>query len=98
MAGDFNAHLPYFCSTPNQQGRELFATASTIPATLNVRYEFRDTVDSILHDSADSYAQLRLSYTQSRKFRLNQQDPGDVGHDPFEELYDEIYEELYDEF
>ena len=25
VAGDFNAHLPYFCSTFNQQGRELFA-------------------------------------------------------------------------
>ncbi|MDE0521456.1 MAG: VacJ family lipoprotein [Boseongicola sp.] len=73
-------------------------TASTIPAALNVRYEFSDTVDSVLHDSADSYAQLRLSYIQSRKFRLNQQDPDDVGHDHFEDLYDEIYEELYDEF
>lgn len=72
-------------------------TASTIPAALNVRYEFSDTVDSVLHDSADSYAQMRLFYTQSRKFELNQQDPGDVGHDPFEDLYDEIYEELYDE-
>ena len=73
-------------------------TASTIPARLNVRYEFRDTVDSVLHDSADSYAQLRLSYTQNRKFKLNLQDPDDLGHDPFEDLYDEIYEELYDEF
>ena len=73
-------------------------TASTIPAALNVRYEFSDTVDSVLHDSADSYAQLRLSYIQNRKFKLNQQDPDNAGHDPFEDLYDEIYEELYDEF
>ena len=72
-------------------------TASTLPAALNVRYEFSDTVDSVLHDSADSYAQLRLSYIQNRKFQLNQQDPDDAGHDPFEDLYDEIYEELYDE-
>ena len=73
-------------------------TASTIPAGLNLRYEFSDTVDSVLHDSADSYAQLRLSYIQNRKFKLNQQDPDDAGHDHFEDLYDEIYEELYDGF
>ncbi|MYK31368.1 MAG: VacJ family lipoprotein [Boseongicola sp. SB0670_bin_30] len=73
-------------------------TASTIPAALNVRYEFSDTVDSVLRDSADSYAQLRLSYIQNRKFNLNEQNPDGAGHDPFEDLYDEIYEELYDEF
>ena len=73
-------------------------TASAIPATLNVRYEFGETVDSVLRDSADSYAQLRLYYIQNRRFKLNQQDPDDAGHDPFEDLYDEIYEELYDEF
>ncbi|MYH59833.1 MAG: VacJ family lipoprotein [Boseongicola sp. SB0675_bin_26] len=73
-------------------------TASAIPATLNVRYEFSETVDSVLRDSADSYAQLRLYYIQNRQFKLNQQDPDDTGHDPFENLYDEIYEELYDEF
>lgn len=72
-------------------------TASTIPAALNLRYEFGNTVDSVLHESADSYVQLRLSYIQNRKFKLNQQNPDADGHDSFEDLYDEIYEELYDE-
>ena len=76
----------------------VLTTASTIPAGLNARYEFSDTVDSILHESADSYAQSRLFYLQNRKFKLNQQDPDGADHDPFENLYDEIYEELYDEF
>ncbi len=76
----------------------ILTTASTISATLNVRYELGDTVDSVLYESADSYAQLRLSYIQNRKFKLNQQDPERADNDPFEELYDEIYETLYEEF
>ncbi len=34
------------------------------------RYRFRDTIDSILYDSTDSYRQLRMSYLDSRRFTL----------------------------
>lgn len=34
---------------------------------LNDRYRYSDTIDSILYDSADSYAQLRLLYLQNRR-------------------------------
>ena len=59
-------------------------------AGLDSRYNFGATVDSLLYDSADSYAQTRLLYLENRRFKLSggvQQDTGD--------LYD-IYEETYE--
>jgi phospholipid-binding lipoprotein MlaA len=54
-------------------------------------------VDSILYDSADSYAQARLLYLQNRRFELGQEagDPGGAGAsddgfiDPYEDPYAE---------
>lgn len=40
------------------------------------RARFGSTVDSVLHDSADSYAQTRLLYTQHRRYELKEE--GDV--------------------
>lgn len=59
---------------------------------LNYRYTFAETFDSILYDSEDSYAQLRLFYLDNRRFRLGQ-NTGDAAIDPYEDLYDELYEE-----
>jgi phospholipid-binding lipoprotein MlaA len=39
---------------------------------LGDRDRFSDTVDSILYESADSYAQARLLYLQNRRFELGQ--------------------------
>jgi phospholipid-binding lipoprotein MlaA len=39
---------------------------------LGDRARFSDTVDSLLYDSADSYAQARLLYLQNRRFTLSQ--------------------------
>lgn len=47
------------------------------------RSRFGDSVDSILYDSADSYAQTRLLYLENRRFQLGQQADVDV-IDPFE--------------
>ena len=33
-------------------------------------------MDSILHESADSYAQLRLMYLQNRRYELGEDAPG----------------------
>lgn len=74
------------------------ATATAFPSVLNSRYELRDTVDSILYDSADSYVQLRLFYLESRRFELSGQTSAENAFDPYENLYDEVYEGLYDEF
>lgn len=46
------------------------ATAIRIFSRLGDRERFSDTVDSLLYDSADSYAQARLLYLQNRRFEL----------------------------
>ena len=48
------------------------ATAIRIFSRLGDRARFSDTVDSLLYDSADSYAQARLLYLQNRRFTLGQ--------------------------
>ena len=60
------------------------------------RGRFGDTVDSVLYDSADSYAQSRLIYLQSRRFELggggdaDYEDPYALGTaDPYEDPYEE---------
>lgn len=73
------------------------AAATSFPSVLNSRYELRETVDGILYDSADSYAQLRLFYTENRRFQLSGQTSAENAFDPYENLYEEVYEGLYDE-
>lgn len=46
------------------------------------RGRYSQTVDSILYDSADSYAQARLIYLQNRRFELGQEAPG-AAIDPY---------------
>ncbi|MGI9390837.1 MAG: MlaA family lipoprotein [Boseongicola sp.] len=64
----------------------------TVTETLNFRFSFSETYDSILYDSEDSYAQLRLFYLDNRRFQLSQIVNDDTS-DPFEDLYDGLYEE-----
>jgi phospholipid-binding lipoprotein MlaA len=62
-------------------------------ARLGDRYRYSDTVESILYDSADSYAQARLLYLQNRRFELGQSaDPASGAADgafvdPYEDPY-----------
>lgn len=79
------------------EGDEI-AAATSLPSVLNSRFELGATVDGLLYDSADSYAQLRLFYLESRRFALSGQTPAENAFDPYENLYDEVYEGLYDEF
>ncbi len=79
------------------EGPEI-AAATSFPSVLNSRFELADTVDGILYDSADSYAQLRLFYLESRRFQLSGQTSAENAFDPYENLYEEVYEGLYDEF
>ena len=64
----------------------------TAASTINGRYELTETIDGILYDSADSYAQLRLFYLDSRRFAL-----GETSDDAAGDLYDDLYEGLFDE-
>lgn len=74
------------------------ATAATVLklfSRLGDRDRFSETVDSILYDSADSYAQARLLYLQNRRFELGQETTGPDGGadgdfiDPYEDPYAE---------
>ena len=46
------------------------STVATFADQLGDRYEFSDTVDSVLYESADSYAQARILFLQNRRFEL----------------------------
>lgn len=71
--------LSYVLTPPERGG------VSTVRVLANVaeRGQFGDTVDSVLYDSADSYAQLRLIYLQKRRFELGIEAPEADAADPF---------------
>lgn len=64
---------------------------------LGDRSQFSETIDSILYDSADSYAQSRLIYLQNRRFKLGQAQGGETGADPYDDVYADPYEDPYAE-
>jgi phospholipid-binding lipoprotein MlaA len=66
------------------------------------RYERRDTVASILYESADSYTQLRSLYLQNRRFELGGSTlsfetaaGGDTQADPYLDPYADPYVDPY---
>ncbi|MBO9445832.1 MULTISPECIES: VacJ family lipoprotein [Ruegeria] len=72
------------------------------------RGRFSDTVDSILYESADSYAQARTIYIQNRRFELARDDEeaylglyddpyADTGTDPVRDPYLDPYEDPYED-
>lgn len=63
-----------------------YLKAARIAARAGKRGRFAANVDSILYDSADSYAQARLLYLQKRRFELDQAAAGGEV-DPYAELY-----------
>lgn len=54
-------------------------TVVKVSDRVGARGEFSDSVDSILYDSADSYAQLRLIYLQNRRYQLGS-DAAEAGY------------------
>ena len=68
----------------------LDASEDWVPPTANVmdrlgqRYEFGSTIDGLLYESADSYAQTRNLYLQNRRFELGGED--EFAFDPYEAL------------
>lgn len=64
-----------------------YATASKVGSKLGDRDRYSETIDSVLYDSADSYAQTRLLYLQNRRFELGQpaSSDGDDFIDPYQE-------------
>lgn len=64
-----------------------YAKAFRIGSKLGDRGRFADTIDSILYESADSYAQARLLYLQNRRFELGQETGDDTFEDPYADPY-----------
>jgi len=63
----------------------IVATVASAASNVSDRGRYSDTVDSILYDSADSYAQARLLYLQNRRFELGQTVSDDNFEDPYAE-------------
>lgn len=69
-----------------------YGVTSRVADLVIYRGVFGDTLDSVLYESADSYAQSRLIYLQSRRFQLGQGaddgyvDPYDDFIDPYEDF------------
>lgn len=52
------------------QPESYYATGAKVASRLSDRARYSETFDSVLYDSADSYAQTRLLYLQNRRFAL----------------------------
>ncbi|RSK39429.1 VacJ family lipoprotein [Rhodovulum iodosum] len=67
-------------------------TGASYVKLLGDRYEYADTIDSILYDSADSYAQARALYLQNRRYELG----GDDAQPDYDRPdYSDPYEDPY---
>jgi phospholipid-binding lipoprotein MlaA len=60
-----------------------YATGAKIADRAISRGAFMDTINSILYESADSYAVARLTYLQNRRFELGETPPASDEIDPF---------------
>lgn len=75
----FSNPLRYTLDAPEEN----YGTVATIVSRIGDRGRFSDTIDSILYESADSYAQARLIYLQNRRFELGDAEAADTEIDPF---------------
>lgn len=67
-----------------------------VAAGFGNRHRFGGTIDSVLYESEDSYAQARSIYLQNRRFELRgDADPGFI--DPYEDPYGELFFDPYAE-
>ncbi len=84
----FTNPLSYVLPSPEKY----VGTAASVSSRLSDRGRFADTLDSILYESADSYAQTRSFYLQNRAFEV-----GGGSSDAYLDPYDTPYEDPYDE-
>lgn len=63
-----------------------YATIGSLAAGAVKLSDASDTIDSVLVDSADSYAMLRLLYLQNRRYELGTTLP-EESFDPYEDIY-----------
>ncbi|MEM9349987.1 MAG: VacJ family lipoprotein [Pseudomonadota bacterium] len=67
-----------------------YSRGSRFASGLNSRFRFTVTIDGILYESADSYAQSRIIYLQNRRFELGTSSPS-VSLDEEGDLYDDFF-------
>lgn len=61
-----------------------YITLARLTSSVGNRQQFADTYESILYESADSYAQARLLFIQNRKYELGiEEDVTDPYEDPY---------------
>ena len=65
------------------------ALVARLGARIGDRGRYSELVDSVLYESADSYAQARLLYLQNRRHQLGQDSGEDAFVDPYEDPYAE---------
>lgn len=82
----FTDPLSYVIPSPEKY----YGTAARVVSKVGDRGRYADTVDSILYESADSYAQGRLLYTQNRRYEL-----GGGGSDAYVDPYSDPYSDPY---
>jgi len=68
--------------------KRLVIPAINVAASLGNRYRFRTTIDSILYESADSYAQSRLLFLENRRFELG------IKPQQQQDLYQGLYNDI----
>jgi len=78
----FTSPLSYFIDQPASYVRP----AAWVSDNMSNRGRFSDTIDSILYESADSYAQTKSLYIQNRRFELGG-DSADGFADPYDDPY-----------
>lgn len=77
---------PLRSALPTKEGD--IATGFVVGSKLGDRAKYSETIDSVLYESADSYAQARLIYLQNRRYELGHSSdtPGDDAFlDPYED-------------
>ena len=72
-----------------------YGTAASVSSRLSDRGRYSDTIDSILYESADSYAQARSLYLQNRRFELGGTG-GSSYADPYDAPLSDPYEDPYE--
>lgn len=77
----FTNPLTYILDSPEN----LVGTFAGVGAGLSNRQKFSKTIDQILYESADSYAQARSIFLQNRRFRLGGTE-GATYNDPYDNL------------
>lgn len=83
--------LSYYVNSPVKYG-----IVFEVVDRMGDRGRYVATIDSILYDSADSYAQARLIYLQNRRFELAGSGDDDYS-DPYSDLNADPYEDPYAE-